>query len=299
MWFTAIVILDVFLAWFLTTWIINGFVYLFGIPMHLPRLIMEEFYVPNGFITLVYFLPNLLLVAVYFMFSLPRSEAFRSWKGFDRFRFPIIISGEPAKEQVVYAACPHGIHGEGTILHMVLSRKDVTVVASSLLFYIPIVREFANLAGAMPANTATIAKLLESGKTIVMLPEGLRGAIHPPGDLSVLRGIPGECQPRKGFVRCAVSAKVPIVPIYMDGVDKLYTTYHVFPWLQKLILSRYYYPWFILNFGWYGTFWPKLHHTVHVKYGKTIPTAGRDVDEVFEDFLEEMEHLAIARCSNE
>ena len=285
MWFTLVVIIDLFLAWFITSGIVNALVYLFSIPMHLPRIIMEDLFVPNGFITLVYFLPNALLIGIYFMFSLPRSEAFRSWSGWDRFRNTIIISGDPAHrdQQVIYAVSPHGIHGEGVIMHFVMSKKDVTVVSTSLLFYIPIVREFASLAGAKPANTATIARLLDSGKTIVMIPEGLRGAITP-DDMSVLRT-------RKGFVRSAVTAKVPIMPVYMQGVDKLYTTYHLFPWLQRLLLSKYYYPWFIVNFGWWGSFWPKPDKTIHVRYGKMIPTVGREVDDVFQDFLDEMEFL--------
>lgn len=298
MWFTLLLSLDLFLAWWITSFVVDGVAHLLSIPMHVPRLIMEELNVPPGFIALAYLLPNVLLVGLYFFFQLPESRRFRTWSGWDRIRVPTVEHGErPSRDQqVIYAVCPHGIHGEGVIMHFVMSKlyEHTTVVASSLLFWIPIVRECASLAGAQPANTATIARLLDRGTSIVMQPEGLRGAIHPP-NLSVLRGIPGECQPRKGFIRCAMTSSnhktIRIVPVYMAGIDRLYRVYHLFPWLQRLILSKYMYPWPLLNFGHYWSFWPRLDQTIHVYFGKPISLEGKEVDDVFQEYVDEMERL--------
>ena len=154
------------------------------------------------------------------------------------------------------------------------------------------------MGGAVPATSHMIGKLLDENKSILMIPEGLRGALHPP-DLSVLKGIPGESEPRKGFIKIAIASAnhktLRIVPVFMEGVDKMYNTYHLFPWLQKLLLKNYYYPWPLLNFGLYGSFWPKdVPITVH--FGEPIKLVDeenivREVDDVYNEFITKMGKL--------
>lgn len=296
MWFTIIIFIVSFLLWFITNFIITT---LFGNYFVVFRRIMEEFYVPEGFIILASFLPNIVLVGFYFMTTkLQKNNTFKCWEGWKGFRKNFKSINETYlhdKEQVIYAVSPHGIHGEAVILYFVLNElyEKVEVIASSLLFYIPIIREFAYLSGSVPANTSVIGKVLDDKKSILLIPEGLRGALHPNSDFAVLKGIPDECDPRKGFIKTAISSSnhktIKIVPIYMEGVEEMYTTYHLFPWLQKIILRNYYYPWFMLNFGYYGSFWPKDVPIV-VKFGKSVPLIDkngniREVDDVFNEFI--------------
>jgi len=199
-------------------------------------------------------------------------------------------------QQVIYAICPHGIHGEATILYFVLNKlfNTVIIVATSVLFYIPIIREFAALGGAVPANTATISHLLDEGRSIMLLPEGLRGALYAENDLRVLKGhTDGDSEPRKGFIRLALTSKnhktLKIVPVWMHGVEHMYTVFRPIVWLQRLILKNYRYPWPLLNWG--VGFWPRTDKPITVYFGEPISLIGKEVDDVFGEFVKSMENL--------
>lgn len=286
-----------FLAWIIT----NSILRLIRFPTHLIESILREFYIPEGFITLATYLPNLLLLGLYFTQNLKKSKAFKCWSGWKQDNTIVGTPDLHEREQVIYAVAPHGIHGEAVILNFALNPlyESVAIIATSILFYIPICREFYGLGGAVPGTSAQISKLLDSSKSILIVPEGMRGAIHPNNSLGVLKGIPGECEPRKGFIRCAVASRnhksLVIVPVWMEGVDKMYTSFNIFPWLQKLILKNYYYPFPLLNFGWYGTFWPKPVKLT-IKFGEPIKLvdelgAVREVDDIFNEFINKMSNL--------
>jgi 1-acyl-sn-glycerol-3-phosphate acyltransferase len=279
---------------------------------HLPALIMREFGIPEGFILLVMYLPNVLLIGLYFMFPLSKSQAFcnmRAWEYMRTHHFKYktftFLGGKKVKpgiewpkRQVIYAVAPHAIFAESVTFFFTLNKafEKVTTVATSLLFCIPIVRECACLAGVIAANTANIAHELNTGKSLVIHPEGMRGALHineSNGIMNVLRGLTGgESDPRKGFIRCAhaCSHEVAIVPVYNQGAEKTYTTFHIFPWFQKRMLRNYYYPWPLVCFGWYGSFWPKPVQ-INVIMGKPISCVGKTVDEIHEEYCSAMEQM--------
>lgn len=308
MWLTLILALDVFLAWWLTSLIISLTCRV--IPfLDIARSILETFHLPPGFITLVLFLPNLLLLGLYLMWSLPQSNAFKAWSGWEGFRRNMYSHGVSVHtNQVIYAICPHGMHGEATIAWFVLNRLylDVVPIATSLLFWIPIVREFAALAGAVPAKTAVISRLLDEGKSILLLPEGIRGALYPEKPLAVLQGFTeGESDPRKGFIRLALTNKnhrtLKIVPVWMEGVEKMYSrilfTHPFQGWLQRILLKNWLYPWPLLIWGHRLLgFWPRTDSPLHIFFGEPISLvtpggASREVDQVFAEYVEAMKGL--------
>lgn len=330
MWYTLVIILDIFLAWLITNSLISLFQWCFPFfPYAFPTIIMRSFHIPEGFIHLALYLPNALLVGLYYMFRLPKCNAFRHWHGWEYMRreyFKYEVKAPPPppsggagakngnietrqgefqwphlKSQVIYAVAPHAIYAESVTFFFTLNKQfdKVTTIATSLLFWIPIVREFACLAGAVSATSANIAHEFEQGKSIVMLPEGIRSAMHvndPNGMSKVLRGIGGENEPRKGFIRLALSMAdkdriISIVPVYNAGAEKTYTTYNVFPWLQRRMMRNYMYPFPIFNVGWYGSFWPKaVKITIHV--GKPIVCSkDKSVDDIHEEYCSAMEAL--------
>ena len=329
MWYTLVIILDIFLAWLITNSLISLFQWCFPFfPYALPVLIMNRFHIPSGFISLTMYLPNALLVGLYFMVKLPKSRAFCHWKGWEymrRVHFSKDRRGPPygragvdgalsdgayalserahwphlQGRQVIYAIAPHAIFAESVTFLFTLNPlfEGCTTIATSLLFWIPIVREFACLAGVVAANTANIAHELDAGRSIIMLPEGMRGALHvnePNGVMHVLEGT-AESEPRKGFIRCAIASNrdVCIVPVYNKGAEKTYTTFHIFPWFQKMMLKNYMYPWPIFCFGWYGSFWPKPV-PIKVMVGKPIECKGKSVDEVHALYCKAMRELITA-----
>jgi len=330
MWLTIVICIDIFLAWLITSAICFSILQLLiysGIPTNMfeiPFIVMEYAKIPTGFVLLARYTPNLILIGIYFMYQPPKSMAFKCWWIWEYFRrnwFKVTgeeigkakegckITGEeePTKDKsfagsssspVIYAVSPHGSYGEASIIGFTLNPKfkHVTTICTSLLFWIPIVREFAYLAGAIPANSHNISHELGLGHSIVLVPEGLRGIFYP--SHQVLRGIPGESDARIGFIRCAMTYKEStIIPVYCHGIDKLYTNYNIFPWLQKKLLKTYYYPWPMLNFGWWGTFWPKPVE-LRYEFGSEIhlvnPKTGelRDIMDVHKEYCDAIEKMS-------
>jgi 1-acyl-sn-glycerol-3-phosphate acyltransferase len=90
-------------------------------------------------------------------------------------------------------------------------------LGAGFLFDIPFVREFFLRGGAVNANPKNAKKLLEGGNCVMLSPGGIYEAlVTRPG----IKRIPWER--RTGFVRTAVEAKVPIIPTYGHGIDKVY-----------------------------------------------------------------------------
>lgn len=325
MWYTIVIVLDIFLAWFITNSLIALFQYLFpSLPYALPVLVLQQFHIPAGFVTLVTYFPNAMLVGLYFMYRPSRSAAFCHWQGWNymrktHFSYRVYSCGPggpagPAliertnyeswpdwphlHNQVVYAVAPHAIYAESVTFFFTLNKlfERVTTIATSLMFWIPIVREVISLAGVVAATTANIAHELDSGHSIVMLPEGIRAVLHineSNGVMRVLRGqTQGENEPRKGFIRCvmACAKDVLIVPVYNAGAEKTYTTYNIFPWLQRRMLRNYMYPWPTFSFGYFYSFCPKKTQ-INVCLGQPIHCKGKTVDQVHEEFCVAMEHL--------
>lgn len=301
------------LLWVSTSFVLS-IMYIFCVnviklPPHLfelPAILMEMFYIPSIFLIL----PNVLLAGVYFAYRPQESKSFKHWKTWDYFRttfFPIRVVGyeTPIETIRIYAIAPHNVFPVSVIFQFILNAPFdyVTVVVTSLLFWIPIVREFTCLAGCVPANSADIVSLLDRGKSVLITPEGTRSVLHhnePDGVMRVLRGIPGESEPRKGFIRCAVGsarhAQIQIIPVYASGERELYTVYNGFKplrWLQQRMLSTYRYGWPVFAFGWWGTPWPKAK-PITIYFGKPIAVGKREVDDIFKEYCNAMETLIAA-----
>lgn len=292
MYLTILLSFSLFLAWIITHYIVSW------TPLvEIIETILSPFF-PVGFVTLVTYVPHATLVALYFILVKPgKSEWFKSHPFWEYFRRNMTVSGQSRHDfQVIYAVCPHGVYGEASTIYFVLNHlyKRVVPVATSVLFYIPFVRELAYLAGAIPANTASISRVLDEGKSILILPEGLRGHLHPENDLRVLKGC-AESPPRKGFIRLALTAKthktLKIVPVWIEGIEKMYSTYYPVLWLQKILLKNYYYCWPMLHWP----IFPRTHHPIHIRFGRPISLTGGEVDQVFHEFVQEMEYLKINR----
>lgn len=233
--------------------------------------------VPNAFPDAVRTTCRILLVVLYYQWSsvphwmIRRFRCARLWEWIRHVQFggaPIIDSPnvEP-KTQYIYAVVPHGVYAEGAIMGMVLRDRfeSATIVCSSLLFWLPIVREFAMMVGAIHADAVSIIKALDEGNSLILLPEGMRGSLHVDTPLDVLRGAPHVgCKPRTGWIQCAANSvnrdNIRIVPVYIDGTADMYWRWNnniTWNWLQQLLLRHIHYPWPMVHAGMYGTFWPR------------------------------------------
>lgn len=308
MWYTCAVILGIFLLWFITDLLVQCAVYILLVPTDGIRQALHALWIPHRFITLLGYVPNFLLVGLYYMYQLPEWKAFRTsrvwnWMRSLHFAQTTIVKtekGEEAEKPIIYAACPHGVYSTSTVFHFVLhpDYQHVTAVCTSLLFYIPIVREFTCLAGAIPANARPIVDALDAGKSIILMPEGLRGVLQP-DTMTILRGSE-ENKPRYGFIQRALDSKrrhdICIVPVYYKGENDLYNVKIISPYLQSFLLRKYLYPWPIFAWGWnWLPFWPKRNVPVQIIFGKSISLQEKDrlkeVEQIHKEYCDEMERL--------
>lgn len=295
MWFAGLLLLDLYLLWWLSNAVFFLLSFLFApYVLSLPRHVLEKAYVPADFVTLLSFWPMLVIAMLYFLFvKLPESKWLRFsplWTYVRRHQFQLEAEQQGTLShddvQTIYAIVPHHTYAEAFYLCMVLNRQfqDVVPLVTSLLFWIPVCREIAQLVGARPITESQMQLTLDEGSSIMCVPEGMRGAIES----DVL-----HTTPRLGFIRVAQRCKnlVVIVPVYIEGAHRVSSTYNLFPSFQRRMLSQFYYPFPMLAFGWYGTFWPKST-PLKVHYGAPIVVdCAKSTQELYTAFTTSIEAM--------
>jgi len=145
-----------------------------------------------------------------------------------------------AKEgQCLLAVFPHGVASEyrmlmDGMLPNALPRisEKIHVLAASVLFAIPVVREMALWTGCVDARKSVAERLLKKGDSILVLPGG---------EAEQIRTAYGKervyLKKRKGFLKLALRHGVPVVPVYVFGSSDYYHTsslgYKTRLWLSK------------------------------------------------------------------
>jgi hypothetical protein len=291
-WYVVLVIFDIFLVY----WITEG---LWQLAIHVLSIENIEYYDWPAFVRL---LPHASMFAFYLTWmEMPEIKALRTWSGWNYFRdeyFCVERVNEYVKqskdEQVIYAMAPHGVYGLPAHVEFVFNERhqNVVTIGTSLLFWIPILREFACMTGVRPATSGSIIGALDEGCDLALFPAGLRDVLHhndPNGFIKVLRGETKEgSAPRSGFIRCAMASKnrdnIVVCPIYVEGIRDAYTVINLWPWMQSRLLHKWYYPFFLLVFGKWGTFFPRPVKLTY-RYGEPV----RLVKGAFEKFVDEIE----------
>lgn len=304
-WYTIVVTLGLFSLWCATNAILSLCAWIISFA-DIPTMfngtslknILTALHIPSGFANMLCLLPNVVVAIVYYMFKLPEWTGGRChwfWDYQRRVHFNMHEFDPPCKTKDViylYATFPHGLYATTTMVHFVVNEVhlDVVTAATSVMFWIPGLRELACLGGVIPANSHDIVEQLDAGKHVALVPEGLRGLFHNDneGTLALL-------DTRKGFIRCALGSsnvdRIAIVPVHMDGERNLNRIWLPWPWLQKKLLSRFYYPWPVFSWGlWWLGFWPRST-SVNVRYGNPIPVDGKTVDQVHAEFMNQVERL--------
>lgn len=115
-------------------------------------------------------------------------------------------------------------------------------LGASFLFELPWVRELFLKAGAVKASPKNGRKLLEDGHLVMLSPGGIYEALIARKGLN---RIPWER--RKGFVRLAIEAGVPIVPTYCQGINAAYLNSYFLlkPRIKILEMIRFSVPFFL------------------------------------------------------
>jgi len=194
------------------------------------------------------------------------------WKGFEamwRFfdydttcssyfaEFGIHGGKELDPDQQYFVAC----HPHGTLIFQRMFwrgdriknffRHDWRMLAASVLFRIPIVREMSLLFGAMDASRPACHTILKQGKSLVLWPGGLDEANTLTDDDSV------RLRTRSGFVRLAVEYGIPIVPVFTFGELECVSAWSPWPTWVVDTLRRRFRTSTALFVGRWGTFLPR------------------------------------------
>lgn len=146
-------------------------------------------------------------------------------------------------QQYVLAVHPHGIHclalGQFSVYGTVFDQRFpglvghcLTGLAATVIFKIPVVREFFLSMGYVDASRTVAQDVLHCGRSLFLCTGGEEESmlVKVGRDIVVLRD-------RKGFVRLALSHGASLVPVFAVGLNDLFTTYDWFlpqrQWIQK------------------------------------------------------------------
>lgn len=136
--------------------------------------------------------------------------------------------------------------------------RDITVLAHDLLFLSGASDAFFRRAGFVPANRENAVRALKGGSATIVFPGGDHDVLRP-----TLRANVIDFAGRTGYVRTALEAGVPLVPVVSIGGQE--AQFHVTrgEWLgTRLGLGRWRMPYFPIHvgfpFGVTGAFPPNL-----------------------------------------
>ncbi|TNE89817.1 MAG: acyltransferase family protein [Deltaproteobacteria bacterium] len=131
-----------------------------------------------------------------------------------------------------------------------------SALGDDLIFRTPRLRRWARSVGIVPASHTHGEELLQRGRLVLVAPGGMREALRPSEERYHVRW-----DNRKGFVKLALRAQVPIQLGACPDADRLYHIYE--NTLTKLAYKRFHVPVPLLR-GWGPTLIPRPVHLVHV-----------------------------------
>jgi len=183
------------------------------------------------------------------------------------------------KKPRLFAFSPHGVHCAGSVLFS--DHPDTThirIACTSVLFWIPIVKDIVAIGGAFPCYEKNMKEQLRAGYGVGIYPGGLNEVPYA-HYLREPEYQAGGDDPstytynrRKGFVRIAMEEGVDIVPVWVEGETALYDVYHPFPRMHAWLYRKTGYPWPLVSWGWKWMPWMTKHHPVVIHIGEPIST---------------------------
>lgn len=109
---------------------------------------------------------------------------------------------------------------DGPVVHLALRRERPELTEARWLledqvFYAPFVGTLANRLGAVRASPENAHRLLSEGRPLIVFPEGFHGISKPFGERYQLKRFG-----RGGYLKVALRARVPIVPVAIVGGEE-------------------------------------------------------------------------------
>lgn len=192
---------------------------------------------------------------------------------------------DTADKQCIYGVHPHVHVTATTVIVLFAEHSHIKIVATSLLFYLPIWKDFAGLGGAIPATSKAMSDALLDGYSLAMHPDGLR-ALNGLDPERILAGGGVIRRPNPGFIRIARHTELPIyvVPVWSVHEHRYYETRTWWPRFQRYLLSKFYYPGLVLMWPLFPRRPPADDPSI-VRFGGAIDVREKDVESMFYDAL--------------
>lgn len=126
---------------------------------------------------------------------------------------PKVVGKENIPREGGALLCPNHVHALDSTIIIASERRKINVLAKAELFKLGIARAFAKLFGIYPVDTKKkdinsikiSLKILKNNELLMIFPEGTRN------------GLAKKVKPKKGAIKIAITAGVPIIPIGIQG----------------------------------------------------------------------------------
>ena len=206
-------------------------------------------------------------------------------------------------EQYIFASFPHGAY---TIQHLLTMTDGVGFLTdvypaprrdlvASVLFQIPLLREFVIALGNVDASSATAKYNIRQGRSLQIFVGGEREQLMTENGKHCI-----FLMQRKGFIKLALMNDIKIVPMYAFGEESAYKVLNwpllraVQNWLQRNLKMG-----IPVAFGRWCTLVPFTDKPLHIEIGKPIEykaskkglTIDEQIDEYHSQVVAEMRRL--------
>ncbi|PSC70219.1 Diacylglycerol O-acyltransferase 2 [Micractinium conductrix] len=208
---------------------------------------------------------------------------------------PFVIGYEP------HSVLPQGIciFSQFAVDGVPPGLKNTRILVSSSGLWAPIMRHMWWWLGCRPVSRACFQGLLAKGRSVAVCPGGVKECLYMQRGREV-----AYLRKRRGFVRLALQAGAPLVPVWAFGQTDLYSYCRLFYDWPRNLIPRAAWASFVRRIGYvpliawgaFGSFMPK-QVPMYIVVGKPLrvpriesPTTEQ-VDDHLQQFIEALERL--------